>query len=493
MTNGKFKKGIEELQSKSLATQQTTDLDVLDFCQTLRLKSGKFSFEKRQYLKDILTDKSKTIVVRKGRQVGMTVTAVALIIYNALKYPGTTHIYATADDKKIRYFSLDNFMPTIEQSRIELKHGRTDKILTNYRFPNGSVLFLITDHDGWTQARGISADFCYLDEIQEGDLTKLPNVLETMAMSKHQRAWIFGTGSYEGSEWQKFYGRTDQKEWEDTWVKTAESKVSGYWLPQYFMPNWSEEVESLKRNQYSPAEYTMEVEGGFATGLAVPLPYSIAMKCFKSNDFLTPSQVKKQGKRIASLDLAAGGEADTVLTISQYHEGHLDVVFAENYQDERASVLFNKIDNRLKEWQPEIIASDAGGNNELLYMLNENYDVTAYRHTASKDNISYKEGQSEVSINKSFMTQRTISRFTENTISIPTPNPNWLIDQLTAESAETIHSAGGGSTIRFSKLKDRKDDFLQSLIFAEAAIFASEDSNNPDNREWRFTDPDDYP
>ena len=154
--------------------------------------------------------------------------------------------------------------------------------------------------------------------------------------------------------------------------------------------------------------------------------------------------------------------------------------------------MFGKIDNRLKEWSPEIIASDAGGNNELLYMLNENYDVTAYRHTASKDNISYKEGQSEVSINKSFMTQRTISRFTENTISIPTPNPNWLIDQLTAESAETIHSAGGGSSIRFSKLKDRKDDFLQSLIFAEAAIFSMEDSNNPDNREWRFTDPNDY-
>ena len=473
------------------STSQGTTLSILDFCKDLQLKTGKFSFEGRQYLKDILTDKSPTVMVRKGRQVGMTVTAVALILYNALKYPGTTHIYSTGDDRKIRYFSLDNFLEIITRSGINLREGKSDQIMTNYRLPNGSVLFLITDHDGWVQARGIAADFCYLDEIQEGNIPKLPNVLETMSQSKHKRAWIFGTGSYEGAEWQKLYEKSDQKEWEkDRWIKTAESELSGYWLPQYFMPNWTEEIEKQKRGFYSPAEYTMEVEGGFATGLAVPLPYSTAMKCFKSNGFLTPSQVAKAGKRIASLDLAAGGEADTVLTISQYENGHLDVVFAEAYQDERAAVLFTKIDNRLKEWSPEIISSDAGGNNELLYMLNENYDVTAYRHTASKDNISYKEGQSEVSINKSFMTQRTISRFTENTISIPTPNPNWLIDQLTAESAETIHSAGGGSTIRFSKLKDRKDDFLQSLIFAEAAIFAMEDSNNPNNIPWRFTDPD---
>ena len=121
------------------------------------------------------------------------------------------------------------------------------------------------------------------------------------------------TGSYEGAEWQKLYEKSDQKEWEkDRWIKTAESELSGYWLPQYFMPNWTDEIEKQKRGFYSPAEYTMEVEGGFATGLAVPLPYSTAMKCFKSNGFLTPSQVSKTGKRIASLDLAAGGEADTV-------------------------------------------------------------------------------------------------------------------------------------------------------------------------------------
>ena len=462
-----------------------------EFCQKLILKNNtRFSFKGRQYLKDILHDEAKVIAVRKGRQVGMTVTASALILYNALKYPGTTHIYASSTGKKVRIFSLDNLLPMMVSSGIELKDTRTGRLITNYRLDNGSNIYLITKHDGWSQARSISADFCYLDEVQDSDLAKLPNVLETMSQSDFNRAWLFGTGSYEGSPWQKFYEKTDMKEWEDdTWVKTADSAFSGYWLPQYFMPNWTVQIEQEKRNFYSPAEYITEVEGGFATGLAVPLPYSVAKSCFVPTGFKSPNEIKRKGKIIASLDLAAGGDADTILTISDYHDDMLDVIFAESYQDTRASVLFDKINNRLQEYKPELIASDAGGNNELLYLLHEKYDVTAYRHTASKDNISYKEGQAEVSINKSFMTQKAISRFTEGTITIPTPSPNWLIDQLTAETAETIHAAGGGSTIRFSKLKDRKDDFLQSLVFAEAMIFSLTDKNNPKNRRFRWAGP----
>ena len=131
---------FDEMQARQASsTSQGTTLSILDFCKDLQLKTGKFSFEGRQYLKDILTDKSPTVMVRKGRQVGMTVTAVALILYNALKYPGTTHIYSTGDDRKIRYFSLDNFLEIITRSGINLREGKSDQIMTNYRLPNGSV------------------------------------------------------------------------------------------------------------------------------------------------------------------------------------------------------------------------------------------------------------------------------------------------------------------------------------------------------------------
>ena len=459
--------------------------DIISFCDTIKLDIGDFSFKGREYLQDIVQDDSKIIAVLKGRQVGMTVTAAVLILYHALKYPNTTHIYASGTDAKLRYFSLDKLATIMLKSKISIKTGKTDARIKSYRLSNGSKIFLVSHHEGWKQARGISADFVYLDEIQDNaDLTKLPNILETMAMSDFNRTWIFGTGSYEGSSWQKFYEKTDQKIWEGKWVPQKESTISGYHVPQYLMPNWNETLEKEKRQEYSASQYTMEVEGGFATGLSVPLPYSIAIKCFVPKPFCTGT-TKPKGTIIASLDLAAGGEADTVLSISHVSDGTVTVIFAENYQDERAKILFDKIDSRLKEFQPDKIASDAGGNNELLYLLSQAYEVTPFRHTASKENITYRQGQAEITINKSFFTQRTISRFTEGTIFIHSTEPNWMVDHLTAETAETIH--GTGSSIRFSKLPNRKDDFLQSLIFLEALLFSGTDENNPANKKFWFT------
>ena len=463
---------------------QSIDASINDFCQSLVIgpPHQEFSFEGRNYLSEIINDPSPKVIIRKGRQVGMSVMAAALILYNALRYPGTTHIYASDTFEKLHRFSIDYLLFIMEHSGIDVTR---DKRILSYRLANGSKIFLIGHHDGWKQGRGAPADFVYLDEIQEQNLEKLPNILENMAMSDYRRCWILGTGSYEGCSWQKYYNKTDQKVWENgKWVKTADSDLSGYHVPQYLMPNWTAQLEAEKRRDYFANEYIMEVEGGFATGLSVPLPYSTAMTCFIDKPFQAPNEIIRTGKIIASLDLAAGGDADTVLTISRYEDNKVHVLFAENYQDQRAQVLFDKIDNRLKEYTPDKIASDAGGNNELLYLLQQAYEVTSFRHTASKDNMTYKDGKSEISINKSFFTQKTISRFTENLISIPTPDPNWLIDQLTAETAETVHNPTGASYIRFGKLPNRKDDFLQSLIFLEAMIHADEDEDNPHNFQY---------
>ena len=475
---------IQELRKLSPVDNIIMPDDLEAFCLKLQIGTQKFSFEGRQFLKQILKDDNKTIVVLKSRQVGYSVLIAALIAYNALTTPGIQILYCTDTFSHMKYFSKFKLKQFLQNAGLKLK--KEDGQIQTYSLPNGSNIFLVSAYDNFTQARSYAIDILVLDEAQSLPLDSLINISEVLSQSNIGRTYIGGTGGFAGSSWENLWNSTSRQAWQDgKWIKqNPEGDFSGYHITQRMMPNWSQEDEDAKRLQSDTVKFSMEVEGRFVSGMEVPLPYSVAIQCFTEDAFKAPSELTRQGKIIASLDLAAGGDADTVLTISRYNEGMVHVVFAENYDDQRASVLFDKINNRLQEYAPDKIASDAGGNNELLYLLNQAYEVTSFRHSASKENIIYKEGKSEITINKSFFTQKAISRFTEHLISIPTPDPNWLIDQLTSETAETVHSALGGSSIRFGKLPNRKDDFLQSLIFLEAMIYADQDDDNPNNFKY---------
>ena len=84
----------------------------------IRLRNGVYSFEGRDWLKVLCEDNSKNIVIRKGRQVGMTTFIIAKIIHNALLYPFTNHIYVTSSIDKVRIFSQDKLTQVLEKTAI---------------------------------------------------------------------------------------------------------------------------------------------------------------------------------------------------------------------------------------------------------------------------------------------------------------------------------------------------------------------------------------
>ena len=356
--------------------------------------------------------------------------------------------------------------------------------IQSYQLPNGSNIFLVSAFDEFNQSRGYSADILFIDEAQRVPLDSLINISEVLSQSQIGRMYLGGTGGFAGSSWENLWNNTSMQVWQDgKWIKqNLDAKMAGYHITQRMMPNWNQEDEDAKRLQSNPGKFSMEVEGRFVSGMEVPLPYSVAIQCFTDDAWKVPSEIDRNaGKIIASLDLAAGGEADTVLTISQLQGDTLQVFQALRYEDKLAKDLFSKINEGLKFWTPDVIASDAGGNDELLHLLSSNYEVQKFRLGPSHDPIQYKGD--EYPISKTFFVQKTISRFHDKKITIPKSDNNWMIEHLTAETAETVQQRTRGSYIRFSKMNGRKDDFLFSLVFAECLAFMEHDENNPGNFE----------
>ena len=94
-------------QHKNNPKPQEPPRDIISFCENLPIgQRDKFTFEGREWLREILTCTANTIVMTKGRQIGWSVLLSALMSFYALKYPGSEIIYCTMRQEQFRYFSL---------------------------------------------------------------------------------------------------------------------------------------------------------------------------------------------------------------------------------------------------------------------------------------------------------------------------------------------------------------------------------------------------
>ena len=454
--------------------------DIISFCEDLTLGMDKFTFQNREFLKQILLDDSEQITVLKSRQVGFTVLQAAVMAWHALKYPGIGIMYCSYNLKHMRYISKSLLRPFLK-THMELK--KSEESIESYFLPNGSIITLISGSNAFAQAKGYKVDLLCVDECEDLPLEELPIILETMSASdKFHKVIMGGTGTAEGTEWEKVWKNTNQMEWDGSWKPTKQSNNNGYHVTQKMMPNWSQSKEDAKRSNpnYSPLRFATEVLGIFAIGIDVPLTLQTVKSCMYEGTW----DESKDGLRIASLDLAGGGEADTILTISDFKDDTMHVKFSVSLQDKHGDILFSKIKPYLDQYNPDHICCDSGGNDHLKYLLQQNYQCNAYTFTLSHDPIKYTTN----AISKTFFMQKVIERFKNRKIKIPNAEP-WLTDHLTSQTSELKQPANGPSYIRFEKKPNHKDDFLMSLLFAECEYFSTIDENNPNRRRkfWGFT------
>ena len=483
MPQGKLLDKLRALH-ESLPQENVTQVqDIREFCEGLKIGTDTFSFADREFLLPILESAQKnnnTTTILKSRQVGFTVSQSAIMAHAALAIPGIQIMYCSYGQTHMRYISRSLFRKFLRQ-RATWEISKQEEAIESYNLSNGTIVTFISGSGAFIQARGYKIDLLCVDEVEKLELDELPNMLEGMAASKFNRRIIGGTGTPENTTWHKEWLKSSQGKWDDKlkkWIH-KDAQYPGYHITQRMMPYWTLESEEEKRKNYSQLKFETETLGIFSLNAGAPILPQDVRRNADGESWHTP-----QGNQyIAGIDLAGGGMASTVITICESIDHMLYMRYAAKIDDKHTDDIAPKIHEILNHWQPTQIVSDALGNADTLHELRKTHNITAYNMGASHDPIKFTNTDTH-SINKSFFVSRVIQRFQNGTIRVPLAEP-WVIDHLTAETAELIHKREGGTYTKYDNAPGRQDDLLMALTFVEAGLYSGQGTSGFMRASWQ--------
>jgi len=473
--------------------------DPVTFVEDTRIIKGRgFSFDDREYLLPIYRDGSHRIYIVKGRQTEFSEFLINMIIFNAWKYPGTVHLYLA--DRQSHTYKFSNHRMKIEaiknsnkiQQIVELKNHNTTKMILK----NGSIVYFQSAWNGFVEAESIPADFIYLDEIHNVDLSELPTLLESMSHSIHKTFYGVGIGGAEGSDWHKLHTSGKQFIWNQkakAWIpKNPAAKYSSYHIPQTIVPTVSAEEIEEKRATYPDAKFQTHVMGNFIKGDSVPLSI-IDMKkvLIDSLDFTMPNQVNKSlGPVTIGIDWGGGTKAFTVPFIAQFTDIQIPIwkiLYTTRITDADTEVQIKKISNLIDAYEPDIGVQDLGGATRQMQEIDNKYGHIISKWSASapfQNPYVYDKLISDnlIKVNHSYALQDVFDMIKRPHIfngkpiyrmQIPNNNPSetsWIIDDFTSMYGELSKSASGQEFMKYSKAPDGSPN--DSLMAASMNLMA---------------------
>ncbi len=479
--------------------------DIIAFVEKFRIIKGKpFSFEGRDYLKQIYRDPAKKVYIVKARQVEITEFAVNLLLYHLLTHPGTVGLYVSDRDKHVKSFSRDRLLDAIYKSKI-LRDQMVEGGNKSFRkFKNGSMLHMVSGWNNFEEARSFAVDFAVIDEVQSLNAEAIPVLSESLSKSEHGKLFVIGTGSNYGDAWWKLWHSGNQMEWDlqnKKWVaKNPEiTDVSSYHISQH-MAFWiSPEKIKEKRRENPPRYFTNEVQGWWHKGMQRPLTRDDIMQLFDKTIDFTPAEDVKYGLPIfAGIDFGGGTQAFTVVWIWQLVNENvprfkvLNVIKIDDPSTEnQADMIINLID----KYKIDKIVCDSGGGARQVEKLSKRYGSRIY-----KCNYSYNSDEPFKKISSEYrvLADRTwIIEVIIDLIKRPEPSQmhpggvprihipysepdkiNWMIDHFTCIEAKTANSMGR-SFVQYVHGDETNDDALHAACYAYLAYKVSK------GKEWK--------
>lgn len=182
-----------------------------------------------RYLIPIYLDSHDTIVVKKARQLAFSEYGINKEMYQTNRYAHTTAIHVFPLETQAKTFSNIRLTPLFNKenspklyrllSDPELVYGSAMQAAANVKvkqFVNNSNLilsFIAGSNSKSTDALSITADFVFLDEAADLPAEKISDVIECMSASSYKYLTVVGTPDYAGTEFDRRFEESDQREW----------------------------------------------------------------------------------------------------------------------------------------------------------------------------------------------------------------------------------------------------------------------------------------
>jgi len=155
------------------------------------------------------------ILYKTGRQVAKSTSMSAHGVVSSASIPDFTTLYVMPLYEQVRRFSTMFIAPFIDQSPAKRLWQNTDTVnsVLHRSFANRSKMLFSFAFLSADRLRGISADKCAMDEIQDLQRDHLPIIRETLSASQWAIQQFTGTPKTLDNTIQKLWEETSQAEW----------------------------------------------------------------------------------------------------------------------------------------------------------------------------------------------------------------------------------------------------------------------------------------
>lgn len=454
------------------------EADPVKWLETNRfLRDRLYSFKGYEFLKDIARDDTKSIYVAKGRQLGLSELAVGLILHFATIHAGSVVLYMTSNLEKAKMFSKYRMkQQTIAPSPniAELFQHDEDLVLSRM-LKNGSLLLFRSSQNEFEGARSIPVDYLILDECQSMNMESLPVATESMSASKHGRLLCIGTGSIEGSSWERTFHtgaertyNSKTKKWKLNKGMHDNNATHSYYLPQSTTGRFTtKQIEGKIASYLSRTIGMQEIEAAWTVGAEKPFPENIMRSCIipAVDKVDTPQQY-------LGIDLG-GGRSKTCLVLmhvsssSSYYIDDAKIIETSNVDKQARDII-----KYIERTNPVSICTDIGGGTHQTQRLESTFPrklIKGHLYVNLVNPFEYNRVNNVANMDKTNSVDSLIDITEQGRLKIP-KQFEWIIKHYTSVQSKIATTAGGQYYTKYFCNKDvSNDDACMATIFAMAA------------------------
>ena len=364
------------------------------------------NYEGRPWMPAIFDTNERFKMLKTSRQVGKSTAGCGLATAHMAMKPYFNVLYVAPVRDQARKFSYQKVTPMIEGSPLlQRRMGGIDNVHEK-KFNNGSKYFLLYAKHNPDSARGPTADFVHYDEVQDQDIFEISPVIdEALTNSEYKFRLYSGTPKSFSNPSHYLWQDTDQREWiincegcsrginvgvrnigkkgpvchhcgklldisNGQWVKhNPGAKIAGFHVNQLHLgvmtrsqEDWDEMLHKFET--YEDWRFLNEVMGMAADTADVPITEAMIRNCCDPSVVIDPKPLADyMGTPLyAGIDWGHG-DAATVISIGQFHEGKFRYLFIKKFEGQATDPKYcvPKIVKILKDWRVKRVHCDYGG------------------------------------------------------------------------------------------------------------------------------------
>ena len=493
---------IEKIRDEEQAEKLKLNRDPVKFAEQVRILRGeKFSLEGREYLKAIMRDDAKFILIRKGRQLEVSEMAQNMMYHFSSLNPNTVAQYVSdtqphADKfSKLRFKKFGFEESAILQQLINTKNYAIREVTYN----NGSITYFNSAWGDFAEVNSIPCDLLIVDEIHNTNVEVLESATDSLNHSKFGKFIGIGIGDFQDTAWDKLWKKGTQYYWNfetKTWeARNPGAKIHSYYISPHMAP-WitPEDIAESYENAVSKVYWKIHYLGEIVEGLKKPITHAMMMKLTDKNLRLISTDIdsiRGDGPIFLGLDFGGGKRSHTVVWITQVLNEEIPItrlLYVAVIDDPNVETQADKIINLIEIFQPDLGVMDEGGGIRQMQKIEDRYHGTIYKCRYNNDmdrplNLDELYEKNLVKANRTYTIEALIDLIARghNYPKTDVPVPRYqipyaepkridsIIPHFTCIYTKTMKSSSGQEYIKYDKEPEDSHDALMAANYSNIA------------------------